>query len=64
MKFIKYDLSNAKRFSVAIDKELLEKFKILAKKEHRSANRQLFVLVKKFVVEYEKKNGEITTPNS
>ena len=59
MDFIKYDLSNAKRFSLVIDEGLLYKFKHVAKKEGRSLNRQIFYIMRLCVEKFEREHGEI-----
>ena len=48
------------KFTLRIDDELLKKFRIVADYNARSANRELEVLIKRHVAEFEKKHGEIT----
>lgn len=52
-------MSNEKKFTIRIDSELLDKFKIVADYNARSANRELEVLIKNHVAEFEKKHGVI-----
>lgn len=48
------------KFTLRIDNEVLQKFRYVAEYNARSANRELEVLIKKYVAEFEKKNGPIT----
>lgn len=48
------------KFTLRIDAELLKKFRFVADYNARSANRELEVLMKKHVAEFEKENGKIT----
>jgi hypothetical protein len=48
------------KFTLRIDTELLKKFRFVADYNARSANRELEVLMKKHIAEFEKKNGKIT----
>lgn len=52
-------MSNEKKFTIRIDSGLLDKFKIVADYNARSANRELEVLIKNHVAEFEKKHGVI-----
>ena len=47
-------------FTLRIDAELLKKFRFVADYNARSANRELEVLMKKHIAEFEKENGKIT----
>ena len=47
------------KFTLRIDNEVLQKFRYVAEYNARSANRELEVLIKKYVAEFEKKNGPI-----
>ena len=51
--------SEKKNFSVRIDGRLLEKLRYIAKSEERSVNKKVILLIRDFVAEYEKVNGEI-----
>ncbi len=48
------------KFTLRIDAELLKKFRFVADYNARSANRELEVLMKKHIAEFEKENGKIT----
>jgi hypothetical protein len=52
--------SDLSKFTLRIDVELLKKFRYVADYNARSANREIEVLMKKHVDEYEKKYGKIT----
>ena len=52
-------MSNDKKFTVRIDSELLDKFKIVADYNARSANRELEVLIKNHVAKFEQEHGKI-----
>ena len=47
------------KFTLRIDAELLKKFRFIADYNARSANRELEVLMKKHIAEFEKENGKI-----
>lgn len=53
---MKSDLS---KFTLRTDAEILKKFSYVADYNARSANRELEVLVKKHIEEFEKKHGKI-----
>lgn len=48
------------KFTLRIDTQLLKKFRFVADYNARSANRELEVLMKKHIAEFEKENGKIT----
>ncbi|MBQ7573586.1 MAG: hypothetical protein IJT23_04950 [Clostridia bacterium] len=48
------------RYTMRIDRVLLDKLQYIAKYEGRTSNKQLEQLVKKCVCEFENQNGEIT----
>lgn len=48
------------KFTLRIDAELLKKFRFVADYNARSANRELEVLMKKHIADFEKDNGKIT----
>ncbi|MFT4145858.1 MAG: Arc family DNA-binding protein [Mobilitalea sp.] len=48
------------KFTLRIDTELLTKFRFVADYNARSANREIEVLMKNHVDEFEKKHGKIT----
>ena len=47
------------RYSLRIDMDVLAKFRSICDYEGVSANSQLNILIRKFIREYEKENGEI-----
>ena len=47
------------KFTLRIDKVLLKKFKYIAASNARSANKELVVLIKKYIYQFEKKYGKI-----
>ncbi|MDE6916881.1 MAG: hypothetical protein K2P39_08805 [Lachnospiraceae bacterium] len=49
------------KFTFRIDDETLSKFRYIAEYNARSANRELEVLVKRHIAEFEKEQGKITT---
>lgn len=53
--------SDAVKFTIRTDPELLKKFRYVAEYNARSANRELEVLMKKHVAEFEKSYGKIKT---
>lgn len=48
------------KFTLRIETELLKKFHYVADYNARSANRELEVLIKKHIAEFEKENGKIS----
>ena len=48
------------KFTLTIEEIILKRFRYIAEYNARSANRELEVLIKKYVAELEKKNGPIT----
>lgn len=51
--------SDTAKFTVRTDSELLKKFRYVAESIARSANRELEVLMKRHISEFEKKHGKI-----
>lgn len=47
------------KFTLRINSELLKKIRFVAEYNARSANRELEVLIKKHIAEFEKENGKI-----
>ena len=47
------------KFTLRVDYELLKKFRYVAEYNARSANRELEVLMKRYVAEFEKVHGKI-----
>lgn len=51
--------TNKQPFTFHLDKEVLQKIKVIAKEETRSASNLLEYLCKKCIREFEQENGEI-----
>ena len=51
--------TNTAKFTLRVNEELLKKFRFVADYNARSANRELEILIKKHVSQFEKANGEI-----
>lgn len=49
------------KFTIRTETELLKKFRFVADYNARSANREIEVLIRKHVAEFEKKHGKIET---
>lgn len=47
------------KFTLRIDRDLLKKFRFVADYNARSANREIEILMRKHIREFEKKNGKI-----
>lgn len=50
----------ANPYPLRIDKEIMEKFKVIAKNNGRSVNKEIEFILKNVVSSYEKENGEIS----
>lgn len=55
--------SNLPQFTIRIDPELLKKIRYVAEYNARSANREVEVLIRNHVDEFEKQHGKITFDN-
>lgn len=51
--------NNMLKFTLRIDAELLEKFRYIAEYNARSANRELEILIRRYIEQFEKRNGKI-----
>lgn len=51
--------SDLSKFTIRTDSEILKKFRFVADYNARSANRELEVLMKKHISEFEKEHGKI-----
>lgn len=51
--------SDLVKFSLRVEPELLEKFRYIAEYNARSANRELEVIMKRYIAEFEKTVGKI-----
>lgn len=54
--------SNLPRLTVRMEKELIDKVNVIAKKESRSTNQQIIYILKKYIEQYERENGRISDP--
>jgi len=52
----------ANPYPLRIDKTIMEKFKIIAKENGRSINKEIEMVLKEIIIEYENKNGVISLP--
>lgn len=52
--------SSKPRLMTYTDKDIIEKFDIISKKENRSMSKQLEFIVKEYINNYEKKNGRVS----
>lgn len=48
-------------YPLRVDKQLLEKFKVVAAENGRSVNKEIEMLIKQAVASYERENGEISS---
>ena len=53
-------MSDTAKFTLRTDVEILKKFRYVADYNARSANRELEVLMKKHIAEFEKEHGKIS----
>ena len=53
-------MADEARYSLRLDRELLDKVAYIAGTEERSINSQIVILLRKYVNEYEDKNGSIS----
>lgn len=51
---------NIPRYTMRIERELLDRLQYIAKYEGRTANKQLEQMVKRLVCDFEKEHGKIT----
>lgn len=56
-------MPQANPYPLRIDKTLFEKFRVIASGEGRSINKQIEVLIKRAVAEYEQEHGLIQLPD-
>lgn len=46
-------------YPLRVDKEIMDKFKVISKNNGRSVNKEIEIMLKKIVIDYEKENGII-----
>lgn len=56
--------SNLPRYTLRIPQEYLDKIRYIAEEEGRSANREIELMIKRRINDYEKERGEIKLPES
>lgn len=56
--------SQLPRYTLRIEKEILEKLNVIAKNNERSTNQEIVYLIKKHVEKYENQNGNIIIQNN
>lgn len=56
--------NNLSKFTLRIDDELLKKLRYIAEYNARSANRELEVLIKRHIAEFEKTHEKISLDNN
>lgn len=54
-------MAQANPYPLRVDRLLMEKFKVLAAEHGRSVNKEIEILMKQAVQQYEKENGTIET---
>lgn len=54
---------STKSISFRIDEEMLKKFHVVAKYDGRSANKQIEILIRKCITDFEKEHGKIELEN-
>lgn len=53
-------MTDTAKFTLRTNPDILKKFRYIADYDGRSANRELEVLMKKHITEFEKEHGQIT----
>ena len=54
-------MAQANPYPLRVDKSIMDKFKIIASNNGRSVNKEIEILMKQAVLNYEKENGTIQT---
>ena len=55
-------MAQANPYPLRVEKQLFEKFKVVAAENGRSVNKEIEMLIKQAVASYERENGEIALP--
>lgn len=55
-------MAQANPYPLRVDKLIMEKFKIIASNNGRSVNKEIEMLMKQVITDYERSNGLIETP--
>ena len=56
-------MAQANPYPLRIDRSLMEKFKVVAKNNGRSVNKEIEIMIRASVAQYEATNGEISVPS-
>lgn len=56
--------SDLPKFTLRTDKQTLDKFRVVAQKNLRTVNRELEMLMRQHIADYEDKHGEIVLPQN
>lgn len=56
--------SNLPRYTLRIPQEYLDKIRYIAEENGRSANKEIELMIKQRIKDYEEENGIIETPSS
>lgn len=56
-------MAQANPYPLRIESKLMEKFKVIAKQNGRSVNKEIEQMIISYVASYEKEHGEIITPS-
>ncbi len=55
-------MAQANPYPLRVDRLIMEKFKIIASNHGRSVNKEIEMLMKQVIADYERNNGIIETP--
>ncbi len=56
-------MAQANPYPLRVDRELFEKFKVVAKANSRSVNKEIEKMIREAVAAYEAVNGEVVIPD-
>ncbi len=56
-------MAQANPYPLRVEKNVMDKFKVIASDNGRSVNKEIEMLMRKAITEYEKNNGEIILEN-
>ena len=55
-------MAQANPYPLRVDKTIMEKFKVIASNNGRSVNKEIEMLMKQVIADYEQNNGSIEIP--
>lgn len=55
--------AQANPYPLRVEKSVMDKFKVIAKENGRSVNKEIEALMKRTIADYEKTNGAISVPD-